>query len=295
MSEFDDPVLRNALEQLAGYPPDQAAALAEVRQRGRTVRQRRAAVLTLACAGVLGIAVYGAGRQRPAQVTVIDAAGLSEVTAAPATTTTSATTSAVATLPAPTTTVGGLLIEPVSGQQPELGTIPTTVAVTQPASGPASGTASSGTRAPSASPPSGTSPPSGETAPPPPAPTSVGRQTDSYSSGGGSLSVSTDGSTVTLVSAVAGDGFTAEIDKSSGSSVRVNFVGKKTTFRVKAKLDGGRIVFEVQKDDDQETTSTDPTDLGDSESGVGNGSSDSGGDYGGGYGGVGDHGLGGDG
>ena len=292
--EFDDPLVRNALERLAGYLPDEEIAYATIRSRARNVRQRRFGVATMACVGVLGVGMYSAGLRHSSEV-VINQSQPVETTVAVVPTTAVATTVILTTVPVTTipaipTTVGGQLLDPVAGNVIDLEPIPTstTIAIVesppvtkarqprstnppnpspQPEPAPTNPTA---TNPPATNPPA-TNPPA--TGPPP----SAATFSDSYSSGGGSVTVSSDGSSVTIVSAVAADGFTAKIDKANGSSVRVNFIGKNVTYRVKSKLSGGKIVFEVHKDDHPETTSTVVAESGGDQGGSENGSSDVGG------------------
>ena len=303
MSEFDDPLVRNALERLAGYLPDEEIAYATVRSRARSVRQRRFGVATMACVGVLGVGMYSAGLRHTSDVVIRESQPVETTVVTLPTTTMATTTVAPTTLPATTiptipTTEGGQLLEPVAGNVIDLEPIPTTTTIaivepppvtkprqprptTPPNPQPGTAPTSPARPNPSATNPPATNPPA--TTPPatnpPPAPA---RLSDSNSSGGGTVTVSSDGSSVTIVSAVSADGFTAEIEKAGGSSVRVNFVGKKVTYRVKSKLSGGKIVFEVQKDDHPETTSTVIAESGGDQGGSENGSSDVGDDrYGG--------------
>ncbi len=294
MSEFDDPLVRNALERLAGYLPDEEIAYATVRSRARNVRQRRVGVATMACVGVLGVGMYGAALRDTSDVSIKTSQPVATtavvVPTTAVTTTLAPTTVPETTIPTISTTLGGQLLEPVAGNVIDLEPIPTTViaaiveppAVTQPRQ-PRSTTAPNPQPEPVPTTPSHTNPTATNppvTNPPStnPAPSPT-RLSDSHSSGGGSVAVSSDGSTLKIESAVAAEGFTAEVDKASGSSVRVNFIGKKVTYRVKAKLSGGKIVFEVQKDDHPETTSTVVADSGADQGGNENGSSDVGGDH----------------
>ncbi len=287
-SEFDDPLVRNALERLAGYLPDEEIAYATVRSRARNVRQRRFGVATMTCIGVLGVGMYSAGLRDTSDV-VIRTAQPVETTIVTLPTTLPATTVIPTTVPATTipaipTTVGARLLEPVAGNVIDLEPIPTTttIAIVEPPPAtkprqPRPTTAPIPQPEPTPTSPAVPNPPAATppvTNPPPtPAPLS-----GSHSSGGGSVTVSSDGSSVTIVSAVPGDGFTAEVVKAGGSSVRVSFIGKKVTYRVKSKLSGGKIVFEVQKDDHPEATSTVVAESGGDQGGSENGSSDVGGD-----------------
>ena len=56
MHEFDDPYLRNTLQQLGGHTGDEAAAYAALQQRVRAVKRRRA---TIASGGLLAVCVAG--------------------------------------------------------------------------------------------------------------------------------------------------------------------------------------------------------------------------------------------
>lgn len=293
MSEFDDPLVRNALERLAGYLPDEEIAYATVRSRARYVRQRRFGVASMACVGVLGIGMYSASLRHTSDVDIVESQPV-ETPVVTLPTTVVATTAAPATVPQTTiptipTTEGGRLLEPVAGNVIDLEPIPTTTTISIVESSPVTAprqprptnppspqpvpapTNSAATDSPPTNPPT-TNPPATN---PPSNPATL---TGSHSSGGGSVTVSSDGSSVKIESAVAADGFTAEIAKAKGSSVRVNFIGKNVTYRIKSRLSGGKIVFEVQKDDHPETTSTVVAESGGDQGGSENGSSDVGGD-----------------
>ncbi len=288
MSEFDDPLVRNALEKLAGYLPDEDVAYATVRSRARTVRQRRAGVMTLVCVTAVGVGVFSASLRQSPRVSIADAVENSTtIGLVPSSTSAVSTTLPETTVPTVPQTAAPQLDDPVAGQQPQLEQVTTVVAPpadqaptdTQPAP-------VGNTRPPRQAPPAVTAPATGNP-PQNPAPTpassntppAASRQSASNSSGGGSVTVSTDGTSVKIESATPNDGFSADVTRSAGSSVRVTFTGQNVTYRVKATLDGGRIVFEVQKEDRPEPTNTEFADNGGTQGGSGDGSIDGSGDH----------------
>ena len=60
-----------------------------------------------------------------------------------------------------------------------------------------------------------------------------------FQSTGGSVTVSQNGNSLTLVAAVPASGFAADVRKSSGDSVEVRFSSGKRESRVEVKLENG--------------------------------------------------------
>ena len=304
MSEFDDPLLRQALQRLAGYPPEEDAAYTEVRFRSRVIRQRRAAIGAMVCATVFGLGLYALNTRPGSEVKTGSAAAASSTSSAastiapdssvavPSTNAQDSNATVASPLDPNVTTTEGALGAAVSAG-PELASIPPTVAPepvetalgsqqSPSGNGSSSGAPSSGgsptaaTRPPTAThppvttrPPAATRPPVPTTTrPPTPTPPTDPTPTDpptnepstlSQDTTGGLVTVSSDGSTLSLVAADAHSGFTVDIHRRSGRSVSVTFTDPSTTWSVKARLDSGRIVFEVHQDDHPQTTSNEQT------------------------------------
>lgn len=277
----DDLFLRHALERLAGYPPDEDLAFAEVRRESMVIRRRRAAIGTTLCAGVFAVGI--------ATITLRPSSGVSDVNLALNTSSTLIVDDAstvpappgpeVAPIPeaSPVTSQYGQLIEPIAAPAP-LQTQAPTIPPTLPE--PPDTTARRPPRATQPRPttpanppgpaPATTTPPSPPTtaAPPPAPPTtqpavattaappSVVESTKTKEVTGGTVTVVWNGSKLRVAEAVPASGYSVTVEKASGSNVSVVFASESRTYRVRAKWSDERIVFEVQKETNSVPTTT---------------------------------------
>jgi hypothetical protein len=273
MSDFHDPDLRHELDRLSGpYPDDNAAFAAWQRRVGQARRRRSVAWITGAAMALIVATVGVAALQQPSRHSLVP--GKSTETSPLFSSTTSTTeqhessttesTAAVTTAPttlAPVTTASSAPEVESSLPEPE---------ATAAAESPASGTTTKG---------HGTSPTS--------APNDSESTIQTFSSGGGNITVRQDGDRLTVVGTDPADGFRADQDRRSGRQVRVTFRSRDHRFTITVKLSDGIMKDHVSEEFDTRHDSVpDSTDSGNSGGGGNPGD-------GGGYGGGGDGGGGG--
>lgn len=257
-AELDDPMVRSFLQSLAGPPVDVEADLATLHAR-TDGRRRPWLVPVLAGVAAAAAAVAAFAVTRPEESLSIDpAATPPEVVTTPGTgpgTTDTTTTVTTTTSPTSTSTATTLPASTVVSTPAAPGATTSPGAVANPGTGTPGGTSASGTTAPSGTSPSGTSP-SGTTAPgatspatspapgttapsgpgtsSPDSPPPVG--TFTCPSSFGSITVSSNGSTISLVSTNPQSGYTPEIRKQTPTEIEVRFVGASdSTARARAR------------------------------------------------------------
>jgi hypothetical protein len=215
-----DPVddeLRRRFDAQARPEGDPDAVLDQLRPRFRRARQRRRAAF--AGAAALGVvAVLGASM-------ILGDAGGGDgpVRTPPATKPDGTVPSVVTTLPQPTvTTAGGA--GSTDGTEAPPATTPT-------GNDGATGNGSSGL---------------GEVPPPAPTAAPATPQTPTYSSAGGSITVSFDGSsTVSLASSSPAPGFTTEVHDNGPTRVEVRFSDGQVEWRIRADMVNGALAPEI--------------------------------------------------
>ena len=220
-----DPVddeLRRRFGDQAADPGDADRVLDELRPRLRRARTRRraafsGALATVAVLLVLAVVALSGGGGR-GSVRTPPAGGAGDVRPGPGVTT---------TVPQPTVTT---LDDHGGGGS---GADDSTVTTPGPADGAGTGgTGGTGAATPAADPV------------PPSAPTV--RQ-ESYSSAGGSIVVTSDGTAVSLVSQTAATGYTAEVHDNGPTRVEVRFDNGQTEWRIRVDLVNGDLVPEVSQ------------------------------------------------
>jgi len=77
------------------------------------------------------------------------------------------------------------------------------------------------------------------------APVTVPASTESFSSAGGSITVSTDGTVVSLVSSSPAAGFAAEVHDNGPDRVEVRFTDGNVEWRIRVELGSGGLTSEV--------------------------------------------------
>jgi hypothetical protein len=85
------------------------------------------------------------------------------------------------------------------------------------------------------------------TSPPPPTTVPLGNQT--FNSGGGSLTVFFDGSTLTLVSDTPASGYTAKINSQQPDDVEVEFRNAQGTWTIQVQVDNGQLTHQIFHDE----------------------------------------------
>lgn len=263
MNDFDDAAISAALEERAGSSPIGIdTAFATVTGRVAATRRRRAAVAGMgALTGVVAVAALALTSATPdvvqtpsdsssgSSVTTTGSAPATAVTTEPATSpptttvrTTDAPTSstAPATVATPTTTVGGT---PAS-TAPSGSTATTTPSGTGGGSTPATtgGTTPPGSSSPPSTAPASTSPTtSPATSEPESDPATPPFSGRTYSSAGGSITVSWNGQALSLDGTSPAPGFTASIEDQGSDRIRVRFDGPQR-WQIEVRADSNGVV-----------------------------------------------------
>lgn len=230
--DIRDPEVERMLGRLSGAYPDTNVAFQAVQGRVRQVKRRRAFVAsTAACAmlfGVAAVAAQGGGRsQTVSPAAPIDSSVVAtDSSAAPSTdvATSLPDTSAV------TTVVDSSVVETSAPDTstPGSGSDATPTSASTSTDGPTTsegGTASSG-------PSTSATLPQGER---------------TWSSDGGSVTVSNDNGTLRLLDASPAAGFEATRLDASSNRIRVEFSDGNTTWRIEIRTDGGKARAEITR------------------------------------------------
>jgi len=242
--DFDDDTLRDAIRARSGGPVDPGSGRRAVGARAARVRTRRNTLVggAATAAVVVGLVLLPTRDDQPATsdtvlppASLVDEASPSSVpepTPAPSTvvTTTPETMPAVPTVP-PTASS-----DPGTGDGQETPAPPASAPVVTPApTAPPSSAAPPSTDAPpTVSPPGSTPSTSG-------VPQADAPFTQQYSSAGGSITVSWDGSALSLLGVAANAGFEPEIEDQSSSRIRVRFRGDDDDARIEVRARDGQV------------------------------------------------------
>ena len=237
MSEFHDPDLRQQLGRLSGPYPDDNVAFAAWQRRVGQARRRRAMAWTSGAAlslivGTVAVAalqsptthstVPGKSSETSAEFTVSVASTEPDETDPATTESTTPETTAPTTL-APETTPSSEVVE---------------TSAPEAAGGDGSGVQGGGTSNKGHSTPTS-----------PPAAPAAGTQT--FSSGGGSITVHNDGEKLTVVAITPAAGFHAKQNDRSGRKVEVTFKSGDQQFELTVRLSDGVMKSSVADKSDQ--------------------------------------------
>lgn len=241
MSEFHDPDFENLLGRSGGPMPDVNIAYQRVQGRVRQVKRRRAIVATsAACVVVFGAAVF-AGARSPGTDTVSPANRGSDVSnstddslgsstsLATDSTITSTTLVTDSSVPTQSTVAGGGSVTPTQPGNSQPGN--TSSGNTTP------GNTTPGVTNPPATNPPATNPPA--TNPPatdPPAPV-----TQTFSSGGCSITVRLQNGSLSLISTSPASGYMPDVKKAGGTRVEVRFDNGSNTIDIRVDLVNGQM------------------------------------------------------
>jgi hypothetical protein len=269
MSEFNDPDLRRELGRLSGpYPDDNAAFAAWQRRVGQARRRRAVAWITCAAMTLIVATVGVAALQRPTRHSLVP--GKSSETSALLTSTTPTTekheSSTTESTAAPTSAPTTLAPDTTTSSVAEIATsLPEPEATDAAASPPSGGTTKVHASAPTSTEPDGAQ-----------------STTQTFDSGGGSITVRQDGNRLTVIGTAPADGFHADVDRHSGRDVEVKFRSGGHRFTIRVRLSDGVMKDHVSEDYDTRHDSVpDDTSGGGNPGGGGGGGGDGGG--GGGY------------
>jgi hypothetical protein len=222
--EFDDPQIESMLGRLSGAYPDDNVAYAAVQGRVRQVKRRRTFVAsTAACAVLLALgtfAVQGGGRSQ--QLSPADSFDDSTVT-----------TDATSTSDSVDDTTDDSVDDTVDTSE-AVTTVPVISLSVPESSTSGSGSSNSGSSSSSSS----TSTPLAD-----------GEHT--YTSDGGTITISSADGRLTLLGATAADGFEERVDqrKLEQYRVRVEFTDGDITWRIEVRTDNGRLVEKTTRHD----------------------------------------------
>lgn len=235
MNDFHDPELERLFGRNSGPTPDVDVAYQRVQGRVRQVKRRRAVVVSSAACSVLFAAAVFAGARSGGGNTVQPGGSGTGADGSPLTVSDSSDLSLPSSTVADSTldsTIPGVTTPGTGSTATSVGnggttvTSPTGSSVSTPSTAP--GATSGSVPSSSVSTPS-SSPATTTPATNPPAPI-----TNTYSGVGGSITVRLQNGSLTLVSYNAAAGFTADVQKSSGSRVEVRFESndQRTDIRV---------------------------------------------------------------
>jgi hypothetical protein len=227
MSEFHDPDLRQQLGRLSGpYPDDNVAFAAWQRRVGQARRRRAMAWTTGAAMSLIVGTVAVSALQSPARHSVVPGkssetsveftvsiASTEPETTDPSTTESSAPETSAPTTLAPDTTPSSEVVAESSVPEDE-------------------GNEGSGSQGSGGSKGHGGSPTSA-------APATPQGDTETFSSGGGSITVHNDGETLTVVGTNPAAGFHAKENNHSGRKVEVTFKSGNQQFDITVRLSDG--------------------------------------------------------
>ncbi|MCU1367585.1 MAG: hypothetical protein JWN39_3224, partial [Ilumatobacteraceae bacterium] len=251
MNEFDDPYLRNTLQQLGGHAADETAAFAAVQQRVRAVKRRRAMVASSGLAAVCLVAVVVAGVRNGGTQSVTPATNdhsvPSEVAISQVSSTTLAPTTterATATTDATSTTETATTAETPTTPAPA----PTTSSSTSTNTtvGPertTPSTAASLPQTPGAGTPSSQAPTAGGSATTQPTPDAP--ETSSFSALHGSLTVELRSGQLRIVDHQSGPGFTYSVERNDPDRIRVRFGNGDVRSQIDVSIVGGHIAGNI--------------------------------------------------
>lgn len=234
MNDFHDPELERLFGRNSGPTPDVDVAYQRVQGRVRQVKRRRAVVVSSAACSVLFAAAVFAGARTNSSNTVQPGGTATGIDGSPL------TVSDSSDLSLPSSTVGDTMLESTDPgvTTPGTGSTATSVGnggttVTSPTGSNVS-TPSTAPGATSGSVPSSSVTPSSSPATTSPATNPPTPITETFSGVGGSITVRLQNGSLTLVSYNAAAGFTADVQKASGSRVEVRFesIDQRTDIRV---------------------------------------------------------------
>jgi hypothetical protein len=267
MSEFHDPDLRQQLGRLSGPYPDDNAAFAAWQRRVGQARRRRVMAWTTGAALSLVVGTVGvAALQNPARHSVVP--GKSSETSAEFTVSV-ASTEPEATDPATTESSAPETSAPTT-LAPD--TTPVSVAEAETSVPEAEGDEGSGSQGSGGSTGHGGSPTSA-------APNDPQATTQTFNSGGGSITVRQDGDRLTIVGTNPASGFRAKENTHSGRRVDVTFKSGDHEFEISVRLSDGVMKSSVSEDqNDAPQHDTVPDGDGDNNQGGGGGGGGGGGD-----------------
>jgi len=262
MSEFHDPDLRQQLGRLSGpYPDDNVAFAAWQRRVGQARRRRAMALTTGAALSLIVGTVAVAALQRPTTHSIVP--GKSSETSV------EFTISVASTEPEPEETDPSTTESTV----PET-TAPNTVApettpsseVVETSAPEAAGDEGSGSQG-------GGGTNKGHSGTPTQPPVAPPTDTQTFSSGGGSITVRSDGNKLTVVAINPAPGFRGRQNDDSGRKVEVTFRSGDQQFEVTVRLSDGGVMKPsvVDKTEQQRDTVPDETSGGDHGGGGDNG------------------------
>ena len=80
-------------------------------------------------------------------------------------------------------------------------------------------------------------------------PTTVPSGDQTFDSAGGSLTVSFDGSALTLVGSHAAAGYTAHVDSQQPDDIEIRFVKGEMTWRIQVQVENGQVIHQIFSDD----------------------------------------------
>ena len=250
MSDFEDQILRDRLQRLAGRLPDEDAAYAALQQRVRVAKRRRAAVgsggFVAACVLALVVANLP-GRNHQSVTTATDGVTVPDVSvSAPATSSTTDTSTAAE--PATTSTAAMTSINTAATAPP----LPSVVQPTAPAPSGTKGTTAP--TSPQTSPPASTAPPApsvAETEPndsqPSTPPISAIDETRTINAAHGSIAVHLVNGQLTLVDQHAEDGFAFRLDRNDPDRIGVRFRSDQATSQIDVFISAGHIASTVEE------------------------------------------------
>jgi hypothetical protein len=267
MSDFEDRILRDRLQRLAGRLPDDDAAYAQLQQQVRAAKRRRAGVASAGLAALCLLAlvtVNFSGRHHETVSTATDGVSVPDVSI-PAETvpeatrpvaSTTSSTAAVTTLPATTA-------PPTAATEASAPTVASTDA--PPSTASTNTTTKSRGTAPT-SPPAPTAPPAAsvpetDSQNPAPGDSSVpsADETRTFTAAHGSITVRLHDGHLTLAGHQADDGFTFRLDRAEPDRIRVRFRSDVATSQIDVSIVEGHLVGTVEEQASGPSGATAPT------------------------------------